>query len=158
MSKCETCAYSIFPIHNPQIPPDGFGCQRTQSIVKDVRDCPFHIPISELCPLCGKPIPANSGFIPHKMRILVCNSCGELLYSCPTCRHQQECGIANYQGPKPKMVMKEIQAGPIIQRIQVVNPELEAEFCPTCICGGRTNCALLGRCDNYEFILKESEE
>jgi len=158
MSKCETCAYSISPSRNPQIPSDGFGCQRTQSIVKEVRDCPFHTPISELCPLCGKPIPANSGFIPHKLRILVCNDCDELLYSCPTCRHQANCAIRNYTGPKPIHVFKEIKAGPMVQRIQILNPELEQEFCPTCICGGRTNCAMLGRCDKYEFILKESEE
>lgn len=158
MSKCETCAYSIPPGRNPQIPPDGFGCQRTQSIVKIERDCPFHTPISELCPLCGKPIPANTGFIPHKMRILVCNNCGEYLYSCTTCKHQAGCHIRNYTGPKPIHVIKEVKAGPMTQRIQILNPELEEEFCPTCICGGRINCAMLGRCDKYEFILKESEE
>lgn len=154
MSKCKTCAYAILPERNPQIPPDGFSCQRTQSIVKKIPDCPFHTPISELCPLCGKPIPANTGFIPHQLRILVCNDCGELLYSCSTCRHQSECAIRNYSGPKPIHVIKEVKAGPMTQRIQILNPE----FCPHLYCGGRTNCAMLGRCDKYEFILKESEE
>lgn len=110
----------------------------------------------EICPLCGQLIPPNTGFLPHNIPILVCNNCGQYLYSCPTCVHKAECGIRTYNGPKPLQVTKEVRIGPIIQRISILNPELEEEICPNCICGGRINCATLNRCDKYEFILKEN--
>ena len=158
MSKCETCGYAVRPSQNPQIRNDSYGCRLSGTIVKNVKECPHAVNISSTCPICGRPIPENSGFIPHEHPVLLCNECGEQLYSCGTCSHKQNCAIENYTGPKPKVVTKTIQAGPVTQQFQTINPELEQELCPTCICGGRTNCALLGRCDNWDFMIKEEAQ
>lgn len=157
LSKCAKCLYAIHHHQHPQIPAGQFACKLTSTIIQTVAECPHFASIDSLCPLCGDPIPPNTGFIPHDQPMLLCNACGQHLYGCGTCKHRAECAIENYSGSKPKFVMKTIQKGPITQQFQILNPELEEELCPKCICGGRTNCQNLHRCSNYEFILKEGK-
>lgn len=67
----------------------------------------------------------------------VCPSCSKLLYTCITCNYRNvPCTFALYNGPKPKVVVKQIQQGPMVSRVQVMNPELEEELCGKCVCKG----------------------
>ena len=113
----------------------------------------------EKCGLCGREIPRGSGMIPHDHPCeIFCDECGtHRLYKCPTCVHAQKCGIQNYNGPKPKMVVHQVRQGPMVLEQQVINPELVEEICSTCVCGGMKNCQEIHTCGNYKGFFEEDK-
>ncbi|MCM1323933.1 MAG: hypothetical protein NC218_07215 [Acetobacter sp.] len=114
------------------------------------------------CPICGHPIPPNSGTyvsIEDGTYVLMCNSCGITYgHSCLTCRHQQapapQCLYEKYQGPLDivKIMYQEQRIGPMVMRQEApqVNVEVIEQVCPTCPCGTPHNCQRNHICPNWE--------
>lgn len=156
MSSCEKCVYAISNRENPQIPQKHIYCKLANQMIQEPQSCPLSIKIDSLCVICGNPILPNTGVIPENHLLLLCNNCGNYLYSCPTCQHHSQCGLKNYKGSKPLYIIQEATdpSGRIVKKFSMLNPEVKEEVCGKCICGGMENCQEIGRCKNYKFILE----
>ena len=141
---CERCGFSV----------QGSHC-RISGTPMEVKfhECPFFIPQEQQCAICGNPIPNNQGIIPSETPMLLCNNCGQHLYKCPTCKHNNTCLVNSYDGPLPRTIQQQIRQGPMIQIVETINPAIFDECCPKCPCESITNCKELHTCRNYKFII-----
>ncbi len=116
-----------------------------------------------VCPVCGNPIPQNSGTfvsLGDSKYLPVCDRCGVMYaHSCVTCSHEQppapQCLLEKYHGPLDiiKMVRVQQRMGPafIVQEAPQVNVEVIEQVCHTCSCGSPWNCQRFHICENWEL-------
>lgn len=81
--------------------------------------------MSYKCSVCGCEF-KSGGTIPHGTTHILCDNCGQLLYTCGTCKHVHECTSDCF-------ITRIVQRGNVIFQKRIINPE-----------GMRT-------CENYEM-------
>ena len=83
----------------------------------------------------------NINLMIYAAPILLCPECTPRMSGCYGCVHGNECAFETDPSPIPKLVQKQIQQGPMIQIIQVRNPDRIAQTCAiNCKCwDGKNN-------------------
>ena len=120
-----------------------------------------------VCEACNKIATKNSFVVVAENETfhIVCNKCSANLTSCAFCTQCQNCDFETNTSTLPKIVQKQIQQGPMIQVVQIKNPERIKITCQAgCKCWNSAENACereIGYCPNYEFIwrspVKEDE-
>lgn len=133
---CETCGFldptqNACEVFRTRIDPQTFYCER-------------HTYANKLyeCQKCGKKLikPVIDMTLPEHP-ILLCPECTPRMSGCYGCVHGNECAFETDPSPIPKLVQKQIQQGPMIQIVQVRNPDRIAQTCAiNCKCwDGKNN-------------------
>lgn len=129
--------------------------------------CSKHQNEAIICEKCHR-LTTKNGFVvvaENETFHILCNQCSTGLTSCAFCTHCQNCDFETNPSTLPKIVQKQIQQGPMIQIIQIKNPERIKITCQAgCKCWNSEENACdkeIGYCHNYEFIwrspVKEDE-
>lgn len=111
-----------------------------------------------VCELCGTATLKSSAVVFVEDRThLVCGNCAKYTSMCQTCIKVRECAFETDPSPIPFTIQKHIQTGPMVQIMEVMNPERIAITCKMgCDCWDNVNetCAerTYGNCSNYKMI------
>lgn len=84
----------------------------------------------------------------------LCNGCAGHLGQCGTCYEAQFCLFESSPSTLPKTIQKQFRNGPMIQLMEVRNPDRVAETCAQgCKCYDGEGCMReYGRCNEYRLI------
>lgn len=87
----------------------------------------------------------------------LCQGCASKLGQCETCKTAKECLFETSPINLPKTVQRQIQNGPMIQIVQVRNPDRIAETCAKgCPCYQNEQCGReTGFCAKWNFICSQ---
>lgn len=82
------------------------------------------------CELCGRQTLGGSEVIFMEDRIHVtCADCANKTGTCRTCINVKECKFETDPSPIPQIVQKQIRQGPMVQIVQIMNPDRVAITC-----------------------------
>lgn len=110
---CGTCAH-----RQPQTQ----NCPLLKRETADADSCPFHTSQLTKCSKCGVTIIRNSEIF-YCGEHTLCPNCQSKRGYCETCRNASTCSFETDPSPLPKMVVQQIQQGPMIIQQQARNPE-----------------------------------
>jgi hypothetical protein len=111
-----------------------------------------------VCEKCNNPVIKDTYAIVNENteHHIVCLNCISKLTTCYFCTKGQTCDFETNPSTLPKIVQKKIQQGPIVQIIQVKNPERIKITCQNgCPCWNTEDNACdkeINYCKNYECI------
>lgn len=144
---CETCGFLL---------PKQSACLYYQTLVKPDRDyCSHHNPNPERCEYCNNVIIDKSVIVPSSNSLhFLCEKCALAINTCQFCKNSNKCDFETNPSPIPKVIQKKIQQGPMIQVMQVKNPERIKITCEAgCPCYIYELCAKeYGNCERIESI------
>ena len=120
-TKCRTCCLrdtttSVCAISNTVVDADKDFCSKHKT---------------ELiyCEICGSgllsPILVPEGEKYH----MLCPNCSEQLSTCSFCRNVSTCAFEADRSSLPKIIQKQIRQGPMVQIVNIKNPEREKITC-----------------------------
>lgn len=82
------------------------------------------------CELCGRKTLGGSEVIFMEDKIHVtCAECANKTGTCATCINVKQCAFETDPSPIPQVVQKRIQQGPMVQIVQIMNPDRIAITC-----------------------------
>lgn len=132
---CETCGFldltqNACSVFRTRIDPQTFYCER-------------HTYADKLytCQKCGiKLIRPVLDITNPDIPLTLCPECAQRMSGCYGCDNGNKCEFETNPSPAPKTVQRQIQQGPMIQIIQVKNPDRIAQTCAvSCPCWDREN-------------------
>ena len=97
-----------------------------QSVAEDQDACAGYASEEDkiTCEICGRQTLRRNVVIFNEERVhLVCGDCAEKNGTCQTCLERKTCPFETDPSPLPKVVQKRIQQGPMVQIMQIKNPE-----------------------------------
>jgi len=113
------------------------------------------------CSLCGRQTDVTGSVIPTEYQgYILCIACGQMLYTCGTCKHNA-CGVDNAlhggQCPVSPVVQVVTQDGFMTMERPEINPRLVDIYCEDCICRDDKRCVhfTVHSCDKYEIMEKK---
>lgn len=137
-------------------------CSILKMIVAEDQDaCPRYADDNNVitCELCGDRMHTLHAILfPEDDRIhIVCGDCAKMSGRCQTCVNVKECKFITDPSPIPQVVQKQIKQGPIIQIVQIMNPDRIAITCKMgCDCWdaeSETCCKqTCGTCSKYKIV------
>ena len=111
------------------------------------------------CELCGNCILLTDSilYVEEDRNHITCGQCAEKSGTCSTCICVKECVFQTDPSPVPQVVQKRIQQGPMVQIVQVMNPDRIAITCKMgCKCWDAENetCykQTCGTCGQYKIV------
>jgi hypothetical protein len=115
-------------------------CNRFRFVInKEYDGCPWGVKeLPTTCSCCGQYINGKANLVAGRVDVALCDEC--FVRSCRTCCQAAECVFETDSSPLPKVVEQRIEQGPMIQIMQVRNPERIA-----------VTCAVKCKCYNKEF-------
>lgn len=138
---CNTCG-----LRDPSQP----VCLLTGRKINPAADyCSVYCRNPHKCTHCGKIV---LDFIIEEPNIF-CYQCLDRLSTCEGCSKYIPCGFETDPSPIPKMIVKTIRQGPIIQQMQIPNPDRIAITCKlNCPCWNGEYCGReTNYCTNYDY-------
>ena len=151
--KCESCLRR-----------QGNICRVSQEQI-DLNDeaCRWHAGQDnvERCVLCGAGVLRRDSIIYNEDNLyVVCGKCSEKIGTCATCICIKECAFETDPSPIPQVVQKQIRQGPMVQIVQVMNPDRIAITCKMgCECwDAETETCFkqtCGTCGKYKIVWED---
>ena len=152
MKDIKTCATCGLYDKNTNV------CRLLKVQQSDDNFCSRHQEHLHNCEKCQRLVPKTSYAIVSSLDgfHILCLDCTPKLTTCHFCTKGQTCDFETNPSTLPKIVQKKIQQGPIVQIIQVKNPERIKITCQNgCSCWNTEDNACdkeINYCKNYECI------
>ena len=135
-------------------------CNRFRFTINKEQDgCPKgRTDVPEICSCCGQYVDDLTNLVGERLDVALCDNCFAQRHRCVTCGQAVMCSFEQDPSPIPKVVEQRVQQGPMIQIMQIKNPERIKITCENgCMCWNpEFGCMReMGSCGQWYLFIRE---